>query len=678
MKAFQFPLTRITICFVLGIVMAFWIKPSILIVGISTFVLLTMLIGLYFYTIKNFQKKSYFLILVYSLSFCIGTATQIAHSENLKKHHYLRQCKSPETLHTIELRLDEKLKNTTFNQRYIASVKKIDRKKSTGKILVNIKKTNLSSSFEIGSYLNFEAKIVKHQPPKNPNQFDYGQYLSQKSIFAQLYIKENQIKIGENTAKNPRYYAAKLRNKIINNLEKSDFNKIDLPVIIALILGQQQDISKAIVQDYQYAGAVHILSVSGLHVGFILLFLHFLLSRFPKNNRWNFFRLLVVFFSLWIFAFISGLSPSVLRSVTMFCFIAVGMYLKRETNIFHTLTVSILLILLVEPSFLFDIGFQLSYISLFFILWLQPLITRIWSPQNKIILYFWNILTVSFAAQIGTLPLSIYYFHQFPGLFFITNLIILPALGAIMAVGVFVMILAAFDCMLTYPLALLEWMVHLLNKIISTIASFETFVIKDIPLHSYLLISLYLLLIGIVLWFEKPNFNRFIFASFCVLLFQIGLLHIQYENERRREWIVFDIKNSSLITDRIGKEVTIYGHDTILNNPFVQQNLTTYLVANFSKMKQKKALKNVFFFNDKKILMIDSLCVYPKKNNADIVVLIQSPKVNLKRFLNDRKPKVVVADGSNFKSYVALWKATCEKEKIPFHATGEKGFYKLE
>lgn len=678
MKAFQFPLTRITICFVLGIVMAFWIKPSILIVGISTFVLLTMLIGLYFYTIKNFQKKSYFLILVYSLSFCIGTATQIAHSENLKKHHYLRQCKSPETLHTIELRLDEKLKNTTFNQRYIASVKKIDRKKSTGKILVNIKKTNLSSSFEIGSYLNFEAKIVKHQPPKNPNQFDYGQYLSQKSIFAQLYIKENQIKIGENTAKNPRYYAAKLRNKIINNLEKSDFNKIDLPVIIALILGQQQDISKAIVQDYQYAGAVHILSVSGLHVGFILLFLHFLLSRFPKNNRWNFFRLLVVFFSLWIFAFISGLSPSVLRSVTMFCFIAVGMYLKRETNIFHTLTVSILLILLVEPSFLFDIGFQLSYISLFFILWLQPLITRIWSPQNKIIRYFWNILTVSFAAQIGTLPLSIYYFHQFPGLFFITNLIILPALGAIMAVGVFVMILAAFDCMLTYPLALLEWLVHLLNKIISTIASFETFVIKDIPLHSYLLISLYLLLIGIVLWFEKPNFKRFIFASFCVLTFQIGLLHIQYENERRREWIVFDIKNSSLITDRIGKEVTIYGHDTILNNPFVQQNLTTYLVANFSKMKQKKALKNVFFFNDKKILMIDSLCVYPKKNNADIVVLIQSPKVNLKRFLNDRKPKVVVADGSNFKSYVALWKATCEKEKIPFHATGEKGFYKLE
>jgi competence protein ComEC len=220
--------------------------------------------------------------------------------------------------------------------------------------------------------------------------------------------------------------------------------------------------------------------------------------------------------------------------------------------------------------------------------------------------------------------------------------------------------------------------VHLLNKIISTIASLETFVIKDIPLHSYLLISLYLLLIGIVLWFEKPNFKRFIFASFCVLLFQIGLLHIQYENERRREWIVFDIKNSSLITDRIGKEVTIYGHDAILNNPFVQQNLTTYLVANFSKMKQKKALKNVFFFNDKKILLIDSLCVYPKKNNADIVVLIQSPKINLKRFLNDRKPKMVVADGSNFKTYVALWKATCEKEKIPFHATAEKGFYKLE
>ena len=110
---------------------------------------------------------------------------------------------------------------------------------------------------------------------------------------------------------------------------------------------------------------------------------------------------------------------------------------------FHTLLVSILLILIVAPSFLFDVGFQLSYIALFFILWLQPWLSQLWKPKYKITKYLWDILTVSFAAQIGAFPLSIYYFHQFPGLFFITILIILPALGIIMALGVFVMILLA-------------------------------------------------------------------------------------------------------------------------------------------------------------------------------------------------------------------------------------------
>jgi competence protein ComEC len=108
----------------------------------------------------------------------------------------------------------------------------------------------------------------------------------------------------------------------------------------------------------------------------------------------------------------------------MFSFVAIG-YQLRSVNVYHTLLVSIFLILLFQP-FLFDVGFQLSYIALFFIIWLQPLLASIWSPRNKPLKYIWGILTVSFAAQIGTMPLSIYYFHQFPGLFFITNLAVIP------------------------------------------------------------------------------------------------------------------------------------------------------------------------------------------------------------------------------------------------------------
>jgi competence protein ComEC len=143
-----------------------------------------------------------------------------------------------------------------------------------------------------------------------------------------------------------------------------------------------------------------------------------------------------------LFGIVAGLAPSVVRSVTMFSFVAIGQHLRRSVNIYHTLLGSILLILLVQPKFLFDVGFQLSYLALFFILWLHPLLSRLLEPKNKILKYIWEILSVSFAAQIGTLPLSLYYFHQFPGLFFITNLVIIPLTGFIMGLGVVVMVLA--------------------------------------------------------------------------------------------------------------------------------------------------------------------------------------------------------------------------------------------
>ena len=175
-----------------------------------------------------------------------------------------------------------------------------------------------------------------------------------------------------------------------------------------------------------------------------MLFVTFILKPLPNTKRGSFIKLLIILASLSIFGIIAGLAPSVVRSVTMFSFVAIGNHLRRSVNIYHTLLVSILIILLFEPSFLFDVGFQLSYIALFFIIWLQPLLASIWLPKNKITKYIWDILTVSFAAQIGTLPLSIYYFHQFPGLFFVTNLVIIPLLSIIMVLGVLVMVLAAF------------------------------------------------------------------------------------------------------------------------------------------------------------------------------------------------------------------------------------------
>ena len=678
MKVLQFPLARMTIGFLTGILVAYYFKPTPSFVFELLFIASCVFVIAYFFSKRNAANAIYFGLATYFLAFGIGASTQIIHTDSFQKSNYIHEKSIFDKPHLISVAIKEKLRSSAYNDRYIVLVNQIDGKKKSGRILLNVQKDSLNHSFEIGTHLQIKGSLYQNSPAKNPNQFDYGKYLENKQIYAQMYADASDIKMGSIMEKDIWYYTAKLRTKIIRNLEKTHFNKAELHVAIALILGQQQDISPEIIRDYQFAGAVHILSVSGLHIGFILLFVTFILKPFPNTRRGSFIKLIIILLSLSSFGFMAGLAPSVLRSVTMFSFVAIGMYLRRSTNIFHTLLVSMLLILLFEPSFLFDVGFQLSYVALFFILWLQPLLSQLWMPKTVISKYFWDILTVSFAAQIGAFPLSIYYFHQFPGLFFVTNLVIIPFLSIIMGLGVLVMVLAAFDTIPLFLVQFLEWSIFILNKIINSIASLEQFIIQDIPFNWQLLLSVYVLLIATIIWFKKPSFNRMVLAMLALIVFQITYFQTHGTVQNQMELVIFNTKKSSLIAERNGENITVYANDSLLKSVSKNKTFTSYSMGNFSSLKAKKRLQNLIYFNGKKILIVDSVAVYPKNSRPDIVVLTQSPKINFERFLQTTKPKMVVADGSNFRTIQKLWKATCLKQKIPFHATGEKGFYRLE
>ena len=678
MKVLQFPLSRISIGFVAGILVVYYLKPTVLLVFSLLFVAVCAFTIAYFVSKRNAVNAIYFGLATYFLAFGIGASTQIIHTDSFQSNNYIHHESIFEKKHLVSVTVREKLRSSSFNDRYVVLVNQIDGLAKSGRLLLNVRKDSLNRTFEIGTHLQIKGSLYQNGPAKNPNQFDYGKYLENKQIYAQMYADVSEMKMGSIIEKDVWYYTSKLRTKIIRNLEKSNFNKAELHVAIALILGQQQDISPEIIKDYQYAGAVHILSVSGLHIGFILLFVTFLLKPFPNTRRGSFIKLIIILFSLSSFGLIAGLAPSVLRSVTMFSFVAIGMYLRRSTNIFHTLLVSILLILLFEPSFLFDVGFQLSYFALFFILWLQPLLAQLWSTKNKFGNYFWEILTVSFAAQIGTLPLSMYYFHQFPGLFFLTNLVIIPFLGVIMGLGVLVMVLAAFDFVPLFFVKTLEWSIWFLNKIINSIASLEQFIFRDIPFNWQLLLSAYLLIVATIVWFKKPSFNRLVLVLVGVIVFQAAYFQTHWIIQNQKELVIFNSRKNTLIAERNGQGITLHANDSLLETVSKNQVFNSYSMGNFSSLKSKKRLRNLIYFKGNKILVVDSSGVYPKGIRPDIVVLTQSPKINFERFLQDIQPKMVVADASNFRTIQKLWKASCLKEKIPFHATAEKGFYRLE
>jgi competence protein ComEC len=343
MKVLQFPLARITIGFVLGILTAYYLHPNSQLVFIVLSIVFCAFAIAYLISKIKVINPLFFGLTTYILAFGIGATTQIIHTDSFQKSNYSHSKTIFEKPHSVSVIVREKQRSSSYNDRYVVLVNQIDNVVVSGRMLLNVRKDSLKHSFEIGTHLKIDGNLYKNSPAKNPNQFDYGKYLQNKQIYAQMYADVSEIKIGSIIEKDIWYYSSKLRTKIIRNLEKSNFNQAELNVAVALILGQQQDISPEIIKDYQFAGAVHILSVSGLHIGFILLFVTFVLKPFPNTRRGSFIKLILILVSLAIFGVIAGLAPSVLRSVTMFSFVAIGMYLRRSTNIFHTLLVSMLL-----------------------------------------------------------------------------------------------------------------------------------------------------------------------------------------------------------------------------------------------------------------------------------------------------------------------------------------------
>ena len=382
-----------------------------------------------------FRNKKGSTIIAVVLFFSIGISSVYIQDARNFKNHYTHFYKE-ET--RVVLKISKVLKPGFYQDKYVAEVVQMHTGKTRGAVLLNIQKDSLRELLAIDDQILVNAEFKRVSPPLNPNQFNYKEYLAKQGIYQQLFIESTQFLQLSNTMSSLVGISGKFRNKIQKSLLKYNFKRDELAVITALLLGQRQEISKELLIDYASAGAIHILAVSGLHVGIILLILSFLFKPIEKIKNGTYLKAFCIVLLLWMFAFIAGLSASVVRAVTMFTFLAIGQSLQRKKVVEFSLISSMLFLLIVKPMFLFDVGFQLSYLAVFGIIWVQPKLVTLYNPRFLIDKKVWQLITVSIAAQVGILPLSIYYFQQFPGLFVLSNLVIIPFLGAILIGGILV------------------------------------------------------------------------------------------------------------------------------------------------------------------------------------------------------------------------------------------------
>lgn len=548
MKFNEFPFIRYTIFFVAGVLL--YPIAKFLSYGAILFGLLSSLIAYIGLTLAYIpQKRTFFKVLLpffayLSLLFA-GLYVTSLRDVNLIPDHLI---------HFSEIK------------GYLAKVKEADQIKPNSRgnrLSVQAVETNngwLPSQGDVQIYhqssISLEPGFVIYvkgapqliTPPVNPGMFNYSEYMARQGVYFNHFIGK-KFKLLSRPEKvswssvivSWRQY---LKDKIETHIEDSQAKQI----ASALLIGQKQDLDKGLREAYATAGAMHILAVSGLHVGIVygFFFLLFRPTKMKGFKRAGYLSAIVGV--IWFYAILTGLSPSVLRSATMFTFICLAQMNSRNPSIFNPLALSALLLLVYDPFLIYAVGFQLSYVALLGILLFQPLIRKVWHPKSKGIRYLWDITCVGLAAQLTTFPLAVHYFHVFPTYFIFTNLLAIPAAFVIMSLGVPFLLFAAMPGLAQALGWLLDYTIQFLNLGIFGMQQLPFARLDGLFIQLPEMIFYWVILFCIYYWIEDKKKHRLV--AIFIFVFVLGFYRIILSLDRvSEEYMVIYKLNKGVVMD---------------------------------------------------------------------------------------------------------------------------------
>lgn len=373
----------------------------------------------------------------------------------------------------------------------------------------------------------------------NPGEFDYASFCHRKGVYEQVFLNSNdwkQVKTGKSETNFFSLLRAKIQSILKNNLP----NKNAAGIAQALFLGYRQEIDQETYASYTQTGLVHLIAISGLHMGIFYGVLYSLLGFLPLFERKPIIRIGISLLFMWLFALLTSLPPSVLRAAIMFSFLGLGQILNRKTSSLNFLFASAFLLLCWNPNLLYDVGFQLSYAAVFGILLFYKPLKALYFSSFSVVNGAYGILCVSLAAQIFTFLLGIYYFHQMPLLFLFTNLIAIPAITIIVYTELLLVLISGWPWMAKWLGQLLSDGINLLNQGILFTSKLSFVGIQDILLSNTQLIIIYALILSVCFWLldkKKLFLPVALFFGLCLVLHSI---YGQYKTEKQERLIVYN------------------------------------------------------------------------------------------------------------------------------------------
>ena len=527
-------------------------------------------------------------------------------------------------------------------------------------------------------WINTEPRPVSNTG--NPGAFDYRQYCAARQIFHQAYIKTGHWK------KSPRpdkaiidQWLIRARAWCLQTLERYIGKGPDAALAAALLIGYRYDLDHDMVQSYTNAGVVHIIAISGMHLALIYASLLWLLKWWPPHRFADLIKAAIIIVVLWGFALITGAAASILRAAVMFTALAIGQFvLNRYTNIYNTLAASAFLLLCYDPWLLLDAGFQLSYLAVGSILLCYQPLYGLWEIRNKWLNRLWEAIALTLAAQLFTLPVCLYYFHQFPNLFLPANLLIV-ALSTIILYGlILLLLLAPIPIAAHYCGLVTQWLITAMNKIVLFIERLPYAVTDNIGMPLYATVYAYMLLCGLTaVWLAKWKYGWWMAAG-AGLLWAATDLVTYTQALQQKQLLVYNVPGYTGVDIIQGRRISFAG-DIVLEQNYALRQRYLQPTRLYYRAKEPQLIRDHFIsIGGKRLVIIDGTwraCRPVKKLRVDYILLSHRPRLTISQLKDMFTCKMIIFDASCPFWQIQRWKNDCSALTLRCFSVPEQGAY---
>lgn len=653
-------------------------------------VLVVPLTGLYFLLVfyrRNLRRIVNPGWIALPLVFILGYINVVSQTQSRDPEHLLNYHDNVSAYRAVITRFPEERARSWKIEGRVTAVYSQKWVARSAKVVLYFSKEDFPQPFWYGDVMLIKGQPQEPPAPSNPGEFDYPEYLRLRNIYHQHFIREGEaLKIDHAPPNLFMDLAYKGRRWAGETLKTYVEGPRQQAIAAALVLGVTDGLDDELLSAYSATGSMHILAVSGLHISVLYFILLWILSPLNKvpTGRW-----MIAFISLttlWLYGFVTGLPPSVLRAVGMFSFLAIARPWAKSTNIYNTLAVSAFCLLMFDPFLVRSVGFQLSYLAVLGIVYIYPRILRLWEPDHWITMEVWKLAAVSFAAQIATFPLGLLYFHQFPNYFLLSNLFVVPLSFVVLIVG---LMLLGFSFIPMVAMLLgfcLEWTVRFLNGIVFTLEGFPYSMISDVYITPWQCALLLAFIVALLCLFEYRKFSYLVVAFVLMAAFgSLQWLHF-FREVGVHKLAVYNIPGHSAI-DLMDHGRTFFIADTALQTQ--PQKLRFHVIPHRQISGVVRETKDItahtfqggrlILWQGKKILLLtDRFFELPGPLDVDWLVIANNSLPDIGKIQDRITVKKVLLDSSNTFFFASRFLEGAKLYKLEVHSVLHQGAFILK